>query len=215
MNDVMSGGLHRLWKDAVINWLAPSPTVPMRLVDVAGGTGDISRRFLRAAAPGSAAVICDINAAMMREGATGRSQQSRSAQPFLVQGDAVSLPFAERSFGAYTIAFGIRNVPDIQAALSEAHRVLKPGGRFLCLEFSQVTTPMLDRVYAAYSAHVIPVMGRAVAGDSEPYRYLVESIAKFPSQQTFAGMIEAAGFMRVQYRNLSGGVAAIHSGLKA
>lgn len=214
MNDIMSGGLHRLWKDAVINWLAPSPTVPVRLVDVAGGTGDISRRFLRAAAPGSAAVICDINAAMMREGAVDRAKQSGS-QPFLVQGDAVSLPFAERSFGAYIIAFGIRNVPDIEAALAEAYRVLKPGGRFLCLEFSQVTTPMLDNIYAAYSERIIPLMGRAVAGDSEPYRYLVESIAKFPNQKTFAGMIEAAGFMRVQYRNLSGGVAAIHSGIKA
>jgi demethylmenaquinone methyltransferase/2-methoxy-6-polyprenyl-1,4-benzoquinol methylase len=216
MNDLMSGGMHRLWKDAMISWLAPSPSTALRLLDVAGGTGDIARRFLRAAGPGSTAVICDINDAMMRAGreAAARKRISHAA-PLLVQGDAVSLPFAGRSFGAYTIAFGIRNVPDISSALQEAFRVLKPGGRFLCLEFSQVTMPMLDRLYAEYSDRVIPAMGRAVAGDAEPYRYLVESIRRFPDQTAFAKLIETAGFSRVQFRNLSGGIAAMHSAIKA
>lgn len=214
MNDLMSGGMHRIWKDAMIAWLAPSPSRPMRLIDVAGGTGDISRRFLRAAGKGSSAIICDINHAMLREGAAKGPFPDPEKRLAFVQGNAENLPFASRSFGAYTIAFGIRNVPDRERALAEAWRVLKPGGRFLCLEFSRVSVPMLDSLYERWSDRVIPELARRVVGDEEPYRYLVESIRQFPDQKTFARMIENAGFSRVTFRDLSGGIAAIHSGVR-
>ncbi len=215
MNDLMSGGVHRLWKDAAINWLAPSPSVASDLLDVAGGTGDITGRFLRAAGPGSKAVICDISPAMIEEGRRRLAGVDAAGCVQFVEGNAESLPFRNSAFQFYTIAFGIRNVPNIQSALHEAFRVLKPGGRFLCLEFSRVEVPVLDVLYRQYSDIAVPALGRAVAGDAEPYRYLVESIVKFPDQRRFARMIAEAGFMRVQYRNLSGGIAAMHSGLKA
>jgi len=210
MNDLMSGGMHRLWKADLINWLAPSKREPLALLDVAGGTGDIARRFLDAA-PLSAATICDISAEMLdagREKLAGRYGKRLA----FVQGNAETLPFPDRSFDFYTIAFGIRNVTQIEAALAEAFRVLKRGGRFMCLEFSEVQTPMLDRVYDAYSFRVIPKLGAWVAGDGDAYRYLVESIRRFPDQERFAAMVRAAGFERVQYRNLTGGIAALHSG---
>jgi demethylmenaquinone methyltransferase/2-methoxy-6-polyprenyl-1,4-benzoquinol methylase len=215
MNDLMSGGVHRLWKDAAINWLAPSPSVASDLLDVAGGTGDIARRFLRAAGPGSKAVICDINGAMMEEGRRHLGGAEALGSVCFVEGNAERLPFRNSAFQFYTIAFGIRNVPGIQSALNEAYRVLRPGGRFLCLEFSRVEVPILDALYRQYSEIAVPALGRVVAGDAEPYRYLVESITKFPDQRRFTRMISEAGFMRVQYRNLSGGIAAMHSGLKA
>jgi demethylmenaquinone methyltransferase/2-methoxy-6-polyprenyl-1,4-benzoquinol methylase len=215
MNDLMSGGVHRLWKDAAIDWLGPSPSVASSLLDVAGGTGDIASRFLRAAGPGSNAVICDINSAMMEEGRRRLARGKAADRVQFVAGNAERLPFRNSGFQFYTIAFGIRNVPSIQSALNEAFRVLKPGGRFLCLEFSRVEVPVLDALYKQYSDIAVPALGRVVAGDAEPYRYLVESIAKFPDQRRFARMISEAGFMRVQYRNLSGGIAAMHSGLKA
>jgi demethylmenaquinone methyltransferase/2-methoxy-6-polyprenyl-1,4-benzoquinol methylase len=211
MNDVMSGGLHRLWKNDLINWLAPSKTVPQQLLDVAGGTGDIARRFLDAAGPQSTATLCDISAEMLREGQRKLGALYADRLRF-VQGNAEALPIADRRFDFYTIAFGIRNVTHIEAALHEAFRVLKRGGRFLCLEFSDVQTPMLDRLYEGYSFQVIPRLGEIVAKDGEAYRYLVESIRRFPDQQRFADMIRAAGFERVSYRNLSGGIAALHSG---
>jgi demethylmenaquinone methyltransferase / 2-methoxy-6-polyprenyl-1,4-benzoquinol methylase len=211
MNDIMSGGMHRLWKADLINWLAPSPAAPQRLIDVAGGTGDIARRFLDAAHSGSSAVICDISGEMLEAGRAKLIPRHGERLAF-VQGNAETLPFADRSFDACTIAFGIRNVTHIEAALAEAFRVLKRGGRFLCLEFSAVETPMLDKLYDAWSFRVIPKLGEWVAGDAESYRYLVESIRKFPDQERFAAMVRDAGFERVQYRNLTGGIAALHSG---
>jgi demethylmenaquinone methyltransferase / 2-methoxy-6-polyprenyl-1,4-benzoquinol methylase len=215
MNDLMSGGAHRLWKDAAINWLAPSHSRASNLIDVAGGTGDMTKRFLRAAGKGSNAVICDIGGAMLEEGRRRLAPEEAEGSVLFVQGNAEQLPFCGSAAQYYTIAFGIRNVPSVQNALNEAFRVLKPGGRFLCLEFSRVDVPILDTLYDRYSRAVVPALGLAVAGDAEPYRYLVESIKKFPDQRRFAGMIEAAGFTRVQHRNLSGGIAAMHTGIKA
>lgn len=211
MNDLMSGGVHRLWKNDLINWLAPSRSAPENLLDVAGGTGDIARRYLDAAAPDATATICDISAEMLGAGRARLARQYGGGLRF-VQGNAEALPFPDRHFDAYTIAFGIRNVTHIDQALSEAFRVLKRGGRFLCLEFSQVETPILDKVYEAYSFNVIPRLGELVASDGESYRYLVESIRQFPDQERFASMIRGAGFERVHYRNLSSGIAALHSG---
>ena len=210
MNDLMSGGLHRLWKDDVVSWLAPPKgSQAFALLDVAGGTGDIASRVLGAAGTGTRATICDISAEMI---AVGRERAGAEQRLAFVRGNAESLPFAAKSFDAYTIAFGMRNLTRIDAALAEAYRVLKPGGRFLCLEFSAVETPLLDTLYDAYSMTAIPALGALVAGDGEPYRYLVESIRRFPDQKSFMGMIENAGLERVRYRNLTGGIAAIHSG---
>jgi len=209
MNDLMSAGVHRLWKDALIDWMAPRRG--MRLLDVAGGTGDISFRFLQRLRGEGEAVVCDMTEAMLREGARRAEAQGIHGLDW-VTGDAMKLPFPDRSFDAYTIAFGIRNVTRIGDALSEAFRVLRPGGRFLCLEFSQLPVPMLQTLYDAYSFNLIPAMGRAVTGDRESYQYLVESIRKFPDQESFAAMVRAAGFGRVAYRNLSMGIVAIHSG---
>jgi len=211
MNDLMSGGLHRLWKDDLIAWLSPRhSSQSCRLLDVAGGTGDIAARFLKAAGKGGEAIICDISAEMLDAGRR-RAKGRRLGQMQFVQANAEALPFREATMDAYTIGFGIRNVSDIPAALAEALRVLKPGGRFLCLEFSQVEVPVLDSLYERYSEMAIPALGAMVAGDEPAYRYLVESIRRFPDQQSFAAMIERAGFGQVKYRNLSGGIAAIHS----
>ncbi|MBM3543227.1 MAG: bifunctional demethylmenaquinone methyltransferase/2-methoxy-6-polyprenyl-1,4-benzoquinol methylase UbiE [Alphaproteobacteria bacterium] len=209
MNDLMSGGLHRLWKSELLAWLAPPKSaVPYALIDVAGGTGDIAFRFLEQAGKGGSAVVCDISAEMIE---AGRARANGEGKLTFVRGNAEALPFADKSFDAYTIAFGMRNLTLIDLALEEAYRVLKPGGRFLCLEFSSVEVPLLDRLYDAYSFGAIPVLGGLVAGDSGAYRYLVESIRRFPDQKSFTGLIEDAGFERTRYRNLTGGIAAIHS----
>lgn len=211
MNDLMSAGMHRLWKKALIDLIRPTPA--MQLLDVAGGTGDIAQRFLQAG--GGEVTLCDINEAMLREGRDRAIDSARLSGLRWVCGNAECLPLPDRAFDVYTIAFGIRNVTDIPAALREALRVLKPGGRFFCLEFSHVPFSPLRDLYELYSTHLIPPMGKAVTGDDAPYRYLVESIRRFPAQEPFARMIRDAGFANVRYRNLSAGVVAIHSGLRA
>jgi demethylmenaquinone methyltransferase / 2-methoxy-6-polyprenyl-1,4-benzoquinol methylase len=211
MNDLMSGGLHRLWKDDLIVRLNPPRSTPFRLVDVAGGTADIMLRAIAAGGPGTSAVVCDISPEMLAVGRRKIAEAGLAGRVGVVLGNAEALPFADRSFDAYTIAFGIRNVTHIDRALSEAYRVLKPGGRFLCLEFSHVNVPLLDKLYDFHSFEVIPRLGAMAAGAAEPYRYLVESIRNFPNQQAFARLVEDAGFGRVDVRNLTGGIAAIHS----
>lgn len=244
MNDLMSGGIHRIWKDHFISTLGPRPNT--KLLDVAGGTGDIAFRFIdhvlvksgsnfelpkvspvtpeaatgyidqdledSVAAPYEV-VICDISEGMLEVGQK-RAEEKGLGGITWVCGDAQQLPFEDDTFDCYTIAFGIRNVIDVQAALDEAYRVLKPGGRFLCLEFSQVTNPAIKWIYDQYSFQIIPAMGQVVAGDWKSYQYLVESIRKFPPQEEFKEMIEEAGFRRVTFENLTFGVTAIHSGFK-
>ena len=216
MNDLMSGGVHRLWKDAMVARLQPpkTGTRPYRVLDMAGGTGDIAQRILDASVGYAEVTVSDINEDMLRVGEERARSWRFGTRAQFVAANAEELPFADESFDAYTIAFGIRNVPRIDKALGEAYRVLKHGGRFLCLEFSAVDLPMLDRVYDAYSFRAIPRIGKAVTGDAESYRYLVESIRTFPNQERFAAMIRDTGFGRVSYRNLSGGIAALHSGWK-
>ena len=213
MNDLMSGGVHRLWKAALIDRLKPRPA--MHLLDVAGGTGDIAFRFLEAG--GGAVSVCDLTEGMIRVGRDraidkGILGGGPGRKIDWLVGDAQGLPLADRSVDAYTIAFGLRNVTDIDAALAEARRVLKPGGHFLCLEFSHVVLPVLDDIYDTYSFRVLPALGQAVANDRESYQYLVESIRRFPDQKSLAGKMAGAGLARADWQNLSGGIAAIHSG---
>jgi demethylmenaquinone methyltransferase / 2-methoxy-6-polyprenyl-1,4-benzoquinol methylase len=213
MNDLMSAGLHRLWKDRLAATVRPPRHSPFDHLDVAGGTGDVAFRIAKAGDQTDVTVL-DINADMLDVGRTRAEKRGLSGRLSFVEGNAEDLPLADRSFDAYTIAFGIRNVPRIDKALAEAHRVLKRGGRFFCLEFSQVDLPGLDKIYDAYSFNLIPALGRAVTGESEPYRYLVESIRAFPPAEQFRDMIAAAGFSRPSFVRLSGGVVAIHMGWK-
>ena len=213
MNDLMSVGLHRIWKDLMINALnPPRADTPFALLDVAGGTGDIAFRAARAAGAGFRATVCDINSDMLDVGRTRAAARHLDDRVSFVEGNAEALAFPNSKFDAYSIAFGIRNVPRIDLALAEAFRVLKPGGRFLCLEFSTVDVPGLDRIYDLFSFRVIPPLGRAVTGDAESYQYLVESIRKFPKPGAFAEMMRSAGFSRVNWQSLSGGIVALHSG---
>jgi demethylmenaquinone methyltransferase/2-methoxy-6-polyprenyl-1,4-benzoquinol methylase len=241
MNDFMSAGMHRQWKNAMVAALGPPirPNQDWLCLDVAGGTGDIAMRIVEASnkhtrgrgaktgaktgakagakagvKTGVKAIVFDINTSMLEVGKQRAISRGLSEQLEFVEGNAEKLPFENNRFDAYTIAFGIRNVPDINKALGEAYRVLKPGGRFLCLEFSEMDLPILDRIYDQWSMHVIPKIGQWVTGDEEPYQYLVESVRKFPNQQSFAAMIEKAGFENVSFRNYTGGVAALHSGWK-
>jgi demethylmenaquinone methyltransferase/2-methoxy-6-polyprenyl-1,4-benzoquinol methylase len=215
MNDLMSGGLHRLWKDALVAWLAPPRRSRdgYRVLDLAGGTGDIAFR-IAGRAPNAEIVVADINPEMLSAGRRRASAQRLPRAIEFREANAEELPFPNDRFDAVTIAFGIRNVPRIERALAEVLRVLKPGGHFLCLEFSTVDIAVLDRIYELFSFRVIPALGAMVVGDREPYEYLVESIRRFPNQTRFAAMIADAGFSRVDHRNLSGGIAAIHSGWK-
>jgi len=212
MNDLMSMGIHRIWKDALIDWLAPTPT--MQLLDVAGGTGDIAMRIVEASRSSAHVTVLDINASMLEVGRERAAKRGMAGSIDFVEGNAEMLPFADAGYDAYTIAFGIRNVPRMDLALKEACRVLKYGGQFLCLEFSQVDVPGLDRLYDQWSLNAIPRIGQVLAGDGEPYRYLVESIRRFPDQERFAAMIREAGFSRGGYANYSGGIAALHWGWK-
>ncbi len=214
MNDLMSAGMHRLWKDTFAAKVNARGRRGFRHLDVAGGTGDIAFRVARSAASDAEIVVLDINGDMLEVGRDRAIERGLSDQLEFVQANAESLPFPDAHFDAYTIAFGIRNVPRIQVALDEAFRVLRPGGRFLCLEFSQVSVPGLDKLYEAYSFNVIPKIGQLVAGDGEPYKYLVESIQRFPRADDFEAMIRQAGFRRTGYERLTGGVVAIHSGWK-
>lgn len=221
MNDLMSGGIHRLWKREMVDWLAPRPG--LRLLDVAGGTGDIASRVAERiearedpSQADSQIVVCDLTPDMLAQGRDRLIDQGylpgdpRMPIDWLC-GNAERLPLADRSVDAYSIAFGLRNVTHVERALAEARRVLRPGGRFLCLEFSRVVVPLLDRLYDLYSFKALPAMGAVVARDPDAYRYLAESIRRFPPQDSLAEMIQEAGLGQVRYRNLSGGIAAIHS----
>ena len=214
MNDLMSAGLHRVWKSAFVDWLSPPKRAGWKALDVAGGTGDIAFRIFEASGGNADVTVLDINSSMLEVGQDRAIKKGMGERISFVEANAEELPFPDQTFDAYTIAFGIRNGPRIDVALSEAFRVLKPGGRFLCLEFSDVDLPILDRVYDAWSFNAIPAIGKAVTGDGESYRYLVESIRKFPDQENFAAMIRKAGFARVSFRNYTGGIAAAHSGWK-
>ncbi len=216
MNDLMSGGLHRLWKAAAVDWLRPR--ADQDIIDVAGGTGDVALRIVAAAggaaafaARGGSVRVLDINEAMMTVGRARIAAPGLAGTVAFAAADAESLPLPAASVDAYVIAFGLRNVTRPARALAEAARVLRPGGRFLCLEFSRPRWPLLGPVYARYSDTVLPWLGARVAGDAEAYRYLVESIRRFPDQERLAGMIAAAGLSQVKVRDLSGGIAAMHS----
>jgi demethylmenaquinone methyltransferase/2-methoxy-6-polyprenyl-1,4-benzoquinol methylase len=212
MNDLMSGGLHRLWKNTLIDWLAPRKD--KHLLDVAGGTGDIAFRFLKKTKNSSPVTIVDRNEMMLNEGKLRVKNIHQDSKIEWVCADAMSLPFPSETFDYYTISFGIRNVLDLKKCLEEAHRVLKRGGRLLILEFSSVNNETLKKVYDLYSFNIVPKLGNMVAGDEDSYKYLVESIRKFPSQDNLLGLIEDTGFNQVKYMNLTMGVVAIHSGWK-
>jgi demethylmenaquinone methyltransferase/2-methoxy-6-polyprenyl-1,4-benzoquinol methylase len=211
MNDVMSGGIHRLWKDAMMDWLAPRSG--QKLLDVAGGTGDIAYRFLKRAGQGHATVL-DLTEEMLVEGRKRAEANQMIDQLDWSVGDAMALPFPDNSFDVYTISFGIRNVTRPQDALNEAFRVLRPGGRLMVLEFSQIPNPAMQWAYDRYSFNLIPLMGQLIANDRDSYQYLVESIRKFPDQDMFLNMVRSAGFENAKYRNLTAGVACLHSGWK-
>jgi demethylmenaquinone methyltransferase/2-methoxy-6-polyprenyl-1,4-benzoquinol methylase len=215
MNDLMSAGLHRAWKDALLTAInPPKHDAPFALLDLAGGTGDIALRVAEAGGSGTRVTVCDINADMLMVGAERALDRGLDDRIAFERGNAEQLAYADRSFDCVSIAFGIRNVPRIEPALAEAYRVLKLGGHFLCLEFSSVDVPGFDALYEFYSFNIIPRVGQAVTGDREAYQYLVESIRKFPKPKAFAAMIEQAGFRRVSFTAMMGGVVALHSGWK-
>jgi demethylmenaquinone methyltransferase/2-methoxy-6-polyprenyl-1,4-benzoquinol methylase len=212
MNDLMSGGVHRLWKNKFVRLMRPHPE--KKLLDVAGGTGDIAFRYRKAAGDDADITLCDINKEMLRVGRNRAIDRGYLSGFEWVEGNAESLPFDDRSYHLYSISFGLRNVVKIDDALGEAHRVLKPGGRFFCLEFSHVDNAVLRKAYDAFSFKVIPKIGEIVANDRDSYQYLAESIRQFPKQADLARRIKQAGFDDVEVINLTGGIAAIHIGTK-
>ena len=212
MNDLMSFGLHRAWKNALVTAVDPPRAAPFSVLDIAGGTGDVAFRLIKAGGAQTRVTVCDINPDMLEVGRERAAIYGGDTVVIFAEANAEALPLADRSFDAATIAFGIRNVPRIERALAEAFRVLKIGGKFVCLEFSSVDVPALDRLYDLYSFNVIPALGGVVAGDAESYRYLVESIRRFPKPQAFATMLRAAGFARVSFQTISGGIVTLHSG---
>ncbi len=212
MNDLMSFGLHRAWKDALVTAVNPPKSRPFALIDIAGGTGDVALRVIGAGGKETRAMVCDINPDMLAIGRDRAAARGLGELVAFTEANAEALPFKDRSFDAATVAFGIRNVPRIEVALAEAYRVLKIGGRFLCLEFSAVNVPGLATLYDFYSFNVIPALGRVVVSDAESYRYLVESIRRFPKPREFSAMMRAAGFGRVSHQIMTGGIVALHSG---
>jgi demethylmenaquinone methyltransferase/2-methoxy-6-polyprenyl-1,4-benzoquinol methylase len=213
MNDLMSGGLHRAWKDVLVTAVnPPRDDRAFDLLDLAGGTGDIAFRVVEAGGLATRATVLDVNAAMLEVGQARAEKRGLAEQVSFIEANAEALPFPGKSFDAVTIAFGIRNVPRIEVALKEAQRVLRLGGRFLCLEFSAVDVPGFDTIYDFYSFNVIPALGRVVAGDADAYRYLVESIRRFPRPDAFAEMMRGAGLRRVSFQRIAGGIVALHSG---
>ncbi|HXZ21720.1 MAG TPA: bifunctional demethylmenaquinone methyltransferase/2-methoxy-6-polyprenyl-1,4-benzoquinol methylase UbiE [Pseudolabrys sp.] len=213
MNDLMSGGLHRAWKDALVTAVNPPKSErEFAVLDLAGGTGDVAFRVVEAGGSGTRVTVCDVNADMLAVGRERATERGLDHAVTFEQANAEELGYPDRHFDCVTIAFGIRNVPRIERAIAEAYRVLRHGGRFLCLEFSSVDIPGFDALYELYSFQVIPRIGELVAGDREAYQYLVESIRKFPKPKVFAQMIEAAGFRRVSFTSMTGGVVALHSG---
>jgi demethylmenaquinone methyltransferase / 2-methoxy-6-polyprenyl-1,4-benzoquinol methylase len=212
MNDVMSGGLHRLWKDHLVRKIRPQSG--LHYLDVAGGTGDIAFRIRKKAGADCKITLCDLNTEMLRVGRDRALDRGYAHDFDWVTGNAESLPLEDASVDVYTIAFGLRNVTHIDTALTEALRVLKPGGRFYCLEFSQVQEPFLAKIYDKYSYRLIPKMGALIAKDRDSYQYLVESIRKFPTQRELLKRMETAGFRRSRVENLTFGVVAIHEGVK-
>jgi demethylmenaquinone methyltransferase / 2-methoxy-6-polyprenyl-1,4-benzoquinol methylase len=212
MNDLMSFGLHRAWKGALVGAVDPPKLLPFSVLDIAGGTGDIAFRIVERGGPQTRVTVCDINPDMLAVGRERAKQRDGGPVIAFTEANAEALPFSDRSFDAATVAFGLRNVPRIESALAEAFRVLKIGGRFVCLEFSSVDVPALDRLYDFYSFNIIPALGKVVVGDAESYRYLVESIRRFPKPQTFAAMLRAAGFAHVSFQPMSGGIVTLHSG---
>lgn len=213
MNDLMSGGIHRLWKDRFIRMIRPR--AGLRYLDVAGGTGDITFRIRKKLGQAGDITLCDLTENMLRVGRDRAINKGWLDDFNWVTGNAEDLPFEDNSFDVYTIAFGLRNVTRIDKALKEAHRVLRPGGRFFCLEFSRVHNPVLAKGYSLYSHLVIPKVGEIVANDRESYQYLIESIEKHPDQKQLQKRVTAAGFQRSSYTNLSMGIACIHSGIKS
>jgi demethylmenaquinone methyltransferase/2-methoxy-6-polyprenyl-1,4-benzoquinol methylase len=211
MNDLMSFGLHRRWKNELVELLRPYPG--MHLLDMAGGTGDVACRFLQASTD-SQVTVCDANEDMLAEGKRRAINRGIVTGLTWVTADAADLPFPDNTFDAYSISFGLRNVTHIDRALAEAQRVLKPGGLFACLEFSKIQSPLMNKMYRLYAFDIIPALGQVVAGDKAAYQYMVESIDKFPDQETLASWITQAGFEKITWRNLSNGVVALHSALK-
>ena len=213
MNDLMSGGLHRLWKDRLIRMIRPRPN--QKFLDVAGGTGDIAFRLKKRIGPKADITVCDLTAAMLEVGRDRATDKGWIDGFEWITGNAEDLPFPDNHFDIYTIAFGLRNVTHIDKALKEAHRVLKPGGKFYCLEFSHVEPPILSKAYDLYSFNVIPKVGKAVTNDEESYQYLVESIRKFPTARKLEARMQDAGFTKTNHTKMNAGIVAIHQGLKA